>query len=212
MSFPLGRPLGNPQDPEFQRDVLKHALSLLEYPKGPVLDDYPHDATESTVEEYQIACPVNFAPPVEKLSDFEDLLLQFRNEYSLMQTWFDRACEQRNRSTTGVSGLTPDEISDLLCDFISGKIQGTRMNGEPLSDILRLASEELKACYLEGLSAQPGQPKGSTVLNNWFWGDTYAARIINEVRKRCLECSEKDLVLLGKLLLVPRNQMHRFKK
>ena len=32
--FPLGRPLGRPNDPTFQRDVLTRAFDLLEPPMG----------------------------------------------------------------------------------------------------------------------------------------------------------------------------------
>ena len=41
---PLGRPVGEPEDPGFQLRVLRHALSLLERTDGPViLDDFPDD-------------------------------------------------------------------------------------------------------------------------------------------------------------------------
>ena len=41
---PLGRPVGEPDDPGFQLRVLRHALSLLERTDGPViLDDFPDD-------------------------------------------------------------------------------------------------------------------------------------------------------------------------
>ena len=42
--FMLGRPLGAPNDPEFQTRVLRAALKLLDAPSGPVLEDYPEDA------------------------------------------------------------------------------------------------------------------------------------------------------------------------
>jgi len=42
--FQLGRPLGEPADPEFQRRVLMRALGLLERHDGPViLEDFPDD-------------------------------------------------------------------------------------------------------------------------------------------------------------------------
>jgi hypothetical protein len=34
--------------------------------------------------------------------------------------------------------------------------------------------------------------------------------VINEVRKKCLQQGTKEMELAGKLLLVPRSQMHRF--
>lgn len=53
--FPLGRPLGRPGDPAFQRDVLRRALSLLDAPEVPILADHPEvielDATP-------LACPL----------------------------------------------------------------------------------------------------------------------------------------------------------
>src|ERR671910_544074 len=39
--FPLGRPLGRPGDPEFQRRVLSAAFALLQRRDGPVLEDFP---------------------------------------------------------------------------------------------------------------------------------------------------------------------------
>src|ERR1700679_3830914 len=42
--FQLGRPLGEPEDPAFQRRVLLQALGLLERTDGPViLEDFPDD-------------------------------------------------------------------------------------------------------------------------------------------------------------------------
>ena len=52
--FPLGRPLGKPGDPDFQRDVLMHALALLEA-EAPVVADYPEVIVAN---EVPMACPV----------------------------------------------------------------------------------------------------------------------------------------------------------
>lgn len=210
VSFPLGRPLGNPNDPEFQRDVLKHTLSLLEYGSGPVLEDYPHDAKETKTEQTTLACPVNFAKPSPEKNSMAELFQKFREELNLMQTWHSLALEKTMRSTAGISKLSPEDIGDLFCDFIEGNVEEDQLHGQKLSDMLRMAAEDLKTCYCEGVSAQPGQSTGAATLNDWFWGETHAALIINEARKRCLQHTEKDMLLAGKLLLVPRNQLHRF--
>ena len=43
--FELGRPFGAPNEPDFQRRVLRSALELLERSDGPViLEDFPDDA------------------------------------------------------------------------------------------------------------------------------------------------------------------------
>jgi hypothetical protein len=202
--------LGNPNDPEFQRDVLKHALSLLEYAEGPVLENYPHNAAETDVKATPLACPVDFTTRPKEMSNNEKLLQSLDSEISVMQTWYDIARKKACRSTTGTSGLTPKEIAKLYAGFIAGDIDDTELKGKNLSDLLRMATEDLKAYYHEAVSAQPGQPTDAQTLSDWFWGETYAASVINEVRKICLKHEAKDLVLAGKLLLVPRNQMYRF--
>lgn len=212
VSFPLGRPLGNPNDAEFQKDVLHHTLSLLERETGPVLEDYPHDAEESKTEQAPMACPVNFARPAAEQNSLEEMLQKFRQELDLMQTWYTLACEKKGHSTAGVSNLTPDEIGELFCCFIEGKVAENQLKGQKISDMLRMAADDLKTCYFEGISAQPGQSTDAATLNDWFWGETHAALIINEARKKCLQYGEKDMLLAGKLLLVPRNQLHRFEE
>jgi hypothetical protein len=69
----------------------------------------------------------------------------------------------------------------------------------------------LKVFYQGALFAQPRQPTDSTSLDNWFWGETTAARVINTLKSLCFASSDKEMRLLGKLLLVPRTQVHRFK-
>ncbi len=104
-----------------------------------------------------------------------------------------------------------EQISDLFEGFIEGKEHGNE-DDVKLSDLLRMATEDIKAFYFEAISAQPGQPTDVQSLSEWFWGKTYAAQVINEVRKTCLQSDAKDMLLAGKLLLIPRNQMYRFKE
>lgn len=63
--FMLGRPLGAPNDPAFQRMVLRALLALFDADEGPVLQDFANDAPGLDTEEQPdgAACPVNFARP-----------------------------------------------------------------------------------------------------------------------------------------------------
>ena len=40
LNFPMGRPLGKPNNPEFQKKVIRTAFDLFEKSSGPVLDDF----------------------------------------------------------------------------------------------------------------------------------------------------------------------------
>ena len=211
VSFDLGRPLGVPNNPEFQISVLKHALKLFEAPAGPVIEDFPEDAPDTKDKPVQIACPVNFrSKPVETTS-IQQMLNDFSSEVMEIRAWYDLACEKKKRTTAKVTGFSPEETTEFLSAFIKGDLPETKSNNTLLADSIRLAAEDLKAYYFEAVSAQPGQPTDSLSLANWFWGETVAALVINSIRKICIEDRDKNMELLGKLLLVPRSQLYRFK-
>jgi len=54
--FPLGRPLGRPLDPAYQRRVLDAAFSLLPEREGPRIVDFP-DVIEDEADQ-PLACPI----------------------------------------------------------------------------------------------------------------------------------------------------------
>ncbi|MEJ2057323.1 MAG: hypothetical protein P8X39_05740 [Desulfofustis sp.] len=212
VSFPLGRPLGIPNDSAFQKDVLKHALNLLNEQRGPVLADYPGDAEAGRPEASLPACPVDFSSRSTELSSLDRLLQRFQAEFNGMHTWYTISCDKRGRTVSGVSGLSFDEIIALYNDFLVDNEAALKTFRPHLADALRLACEDLKSCYFEALSSQPGQPTDAATLADWFWGETYAAAVINEIRKKCIDDGSEAMALAGTLLLIPRSQMHRFER
>lgn len=194
---------------------MKHAFNLLERDTGPVLEEYPFDIEDIEGEGSPLACPVDFSKRPELLSKSEVLKSALLNEIGTMQTWYEVACRQASKSKqsmTGLSNLTSIEIAELFVNFLDNKIEENETGGHKLSDILRLAAEDIKAFYFKAVSAQPGQSTHPETLADWFWGETLAAAAINEVREMCLTKDAKDMQLAGKLLLIPRNQLYRFNK
>jgi len=195
--------MGVPNDTAFQTRVLKAALNLFDTTKGPVLVDFPEDAPVFESDQSILACPVNFAPPAEALSEIDALRAAFKAEVAEMRNWYDLAVAKNRRTTFGVSGM---ELSACI-DFIGGFLDGTPDN--PRSDlalglVLNLAVDDVKAYYYEAACARPGQEKPSgRVLNDWFWGETTAGKVLYGVQAACLKSSDPMLNLAGKLLLVP---------
>jgi hypothetical protein len=211
--FDLGRPLGAPDEPEFQKKVLLAALILLEEPEGPIIKDFPEDAPMSESEFTSTACPVSFGVPAglgEEINDINKLLAAFQQEAEGLQNWFDIGLKKRGRTTTGTSKLSLSEIVEFFSVFVKGDMSESAISGTPLDIIMKLASEDLKAYYTEAVSAQPGGPTSPDALANWFWGETSASRVLGKVRERALLCKDNGLKTLGSLLLIPRNQLHRF--
>ena len=208
--FELGRPFGAPNDAPFQTRVVVSALKLLEVSEGPVLVDFPDDAPDSTTRSSHFVCPVSFDTPPGGMTSIDGMLATFRNEAANMKGWYELALLKRGRTTAGITCLTLEEIVAFFAAFIGGARDASPLTDVPVATALRMAAEDLKAFYFEGLTAQPGEPRDSTAMADWFWGETVAARVINAIREICLGLPDNDFQLLGKLLLVPRTQLHRF--
>ncbi len=207
--FPLGRPLGVPGDARFQKRVLRAALALLEAPRGPVLEDYPQEAPQSE-DQGPWACPLSLPPPEEGGDDRQALARRFRAEMARLASWYQLSRERRGRTIYGASGLEPRE----LAEFMAGCLRELpRHSPRPHLDpagLIKQASEDLKAYYLEAVTARPGPaPPPGQGLEDWFWGATAAGQVLLQIQKSCREHQDQQMQLLGKLLLVPRSQMHR---
>ena len=156
--FPLGRPLGKPGDADFQTNVIASALALLEYPDGPVLEDFPLDVPPP-VDEVP-ACPVAFAR--ETSGTWKDRL---DAELAALAPWYDLGRRRRGRTTFGVSGLSIERVAEVLAGFLDES--GERAD----LVVLKRCLEDAKAFYTEALTAQPGDYDTVTV-NAWLWEDT----------------------------------------
>jgi hypothetical protein len=208
--FELGRPMGVPGNLAFQMQVMRAALALLERPTGPVLEDFPDDEPEGTPPEMPLACPVSFAAQVAELDAEGKLLHAFQAEVEGLRSWYDVAVQQRGRTTADTTGLTPEGVADFIAAFARGEEPDNPMSDVSLGTALKMASEDLKAYYNESVTAQPGRATDSIRLANWFWGETAAARVLNQVRKYCLSREGQEYQRLGNGLLIPRRQLHWF--
>jgi hypothetical protein len=204
VSFEMGRPLGVPNDPAFQKRVLLAALKLFEAQDGPVLEDFPEDAPVSKDQVTTLACPVNFARADEDLSETEKLCAAFKKEMVSMRPWYDMAIKKRGRTTVGVSGLDLDTIADFICSFLEGSVPENLRDDISLPFTLNLVTDDLKAYYYESITAQPGQESPSSkVLFDWFWGETLAAQALLAIREASSKSKDGLMKLVGKGLIIP---------
>lgn len=205
--FELGRPLGVPNNGEFQTRVLLAALQLLESPSGPVLKDFPEEAPQSEDSTMGWSCPIDLGGEPSDLTDKQELLLAFKREANRMRSWYDIAVKSRGRTTFGVTGLAPDKISEFIGGFLDGRVPDNPRADLPLAFTLKLAVDDLKAYYLEAATAEPGNSApGSTELADWFWKKTVAARVLRAVKEYCQGSDDKMLQVAGTRLIVSMDQ------
>ncbi len=204
--FELGRPLGEPEDPVFQRQVLSTALQLLEdvrrprhiadfAPQAPGFADDPdwqppRLATESTASPDAAGTPEALAADLRALAPA-----------------YHRATARRGRTTVGNSGLSLAGIAEFLQAMAAGTPPESPIAGQHPAMAMRLAADDLKAHYLEAAAAE-GRPS-SRQLQRWFWDTTAAGKLLIRLRSKMMVSDDKLLRMVATGQLVPAEQRER---
>jgi hypothetical protein len=207
--FELGRPLGTPNNPEFQMKVLRESLALLEPDEGPVLlrdfdEDAPLNADENDEEREGWTCPVNLPAPPSDASDRETALVA---EMASLAPWYDVAKRKRGRSSVGASSLTIDQAARSLVDYLEGNRESPVPELE-IAETLKLATEDLKAWYMEAATAQPGSSTSKQIAD-WFWGETTAGAVFLDLHNAMAASDDPKTQILATRSFIPRRQAHR---
>ena len=205
--FELGRPLGVPNDAAFQTRVLKALLATFDEATGPVLADYPEDASGGGTEDMTgMACTIILDRPA---ATEETLGAAVLREVRELQPWYDLARERRQRTTFGSAGLDIEDVAGFLARWLDQMPPESPRAEQSPEAMLKLAAEDLKAFYFEAVAGQP-QPMTGRAAADWFWGETSAAELFVALRERCIADADPAHQLIGRNLLVPREQWSRF--
>lgn len=190
VTFELGRPLGIPDDPPFQRRVVKGALDLLARADGPLIADYPeHVEGEADLEGW--SCPINLAP-----GNLDTL----GAEIARLLPWYDQAVRRQGRTTVGVSGLDMAAAGAMVERALEGDL--------PEAQSLKQAIDDLRAFYLESASAFP-DPGSPTARKRWFWDETKLAASLLKLQPRLAASADPRHRILANLTLIPATERHR---
>lgn len=202
--FMLGRPFGAPSELDFQRKVLRAALSLFERESGPVLEDFPEEAPAADAPAEGFACPVSFAAAGVKDGGLAGAM---RREIAQLAPWYDLAVRRRGRTTVGISGMKVEEAAGHAASYLDGAPRPAAIPGLSAGVALKRACDDIKAFYYEAAAAQPGN-LSSAAIHDWFWRETAAARVFLAIQQACLKSDDPSLQPLGKLSLIPRAVSH----
>lgn len=180
-------------------------LQLLEAPHGPVLVDFPDDAPAGQDEPAALVCPVPLNVPPADLQGSALLRAALQQEVGQLRPWYDLAVSQRQRSTFGVAGLSPDDLVTFVGAFLEETEPDNPRPEMPLAALLRFAVEDLKTYYCEAITAQPGQQGlSSQALADWFWRQTTAGRVLFAVYEVCKRSTVPGLQVVATGFLIPR--------
>jgi hypothetical protein len=194
----LGRPVGEPDDRDFQMRVLRMALGLLERTDGPViLEDFPDDPPGLTDTPGWIAPSTQaavFAAP-------EDWHAAFAAEMQELMSLWAEAQTRFGRTSTGLSFLPPDAWPALAADVLGGGLPVTPQLGTTALTI-RFMCDDIKALYGEAAQARGPKPSPRQV-DTWFWRHTVAGEMLRALRTLAMASENNGLKTVGGRFFVP---------
>jgi hypothetical protein len=206
--FELGRPLGPPRHAEFQLDVITQALQLLTAQRGPViLADFP-DEDPTSVDLPNWAPPFDVAPHEANLASGAALEKALQHEAAKALPAYEHFVQTNGRTTVGLGGMSIEAIINYLVSFLSQRARPDLPDAATTVQLLRWAVDDLKAFYLEAMSAGAEIPS-SRQMQTWFWDRTLAARVIIDLRRRLLARDDTQSQRVGRMNLVPGAQVQR---
>ena len=200
--FMLGRPFGAPTDTAFQKRVLKEAISLLEYDREPIIQDFQDDAPPDQLgyDDQQLVCPVSF-PSQSKVGTLRERVI---SEVAQLQAWHEVSLQARGRTTLGVTGASPERLADFVTSWLGSEPEQILSDPEQAAAVnVKFATDELKSFYFEAKLAQPGQHSAKSI-QDWFWFETSAGEAFLELRTKFAAEGLPEFKGLATLSMVPR--------
>lgn len=179
--FPLGRPLGKPNDVEFQTDVIREAFKLLSRDDVPVLEDY------SVVIEDQTESPLACTLPPRHNPDLHPAV----DEALALRPAYNRAVEAAGgRTAFGRSGSL-EVLGELIEKLVKVADGASLADAGFDADSVRAAGQDVRAYYEEAGLALSDHVPAARQLESWFYTDTETGPIIRAASK-ALEAAGED--------------------
>ncbi len=169
--FPLGRPLGKPGDADFQTDVLRRGLELLDA-KEPVFVTHP-DVIDSEETPMECSIPPRFDPNLPASVD----------EANGLRAAYDRAVAKRG--TTSVGRCIDADAVPTALGVLQQWADGAPWKETPLPDRNVLGvCHDIRTYYEEaGLELVTGPQPGGRAAEAWYFETTEAGKTVMAARE-----------------------------
>jgi hypothetical protein len=170
--FPLGRPLGKPDDPEFQHRVISRALSLIENAGSPTVEDFDEAIVDDATEVLSCSLPPRHDSSLHPAVD----------EAKGIRAAYDRAAQAGARIGAG-RVVAPDDMAAAIESFIR-VADGTPWKEAGIPGVPARVAQDIRGYYetaaLELADHSPGAWAGA----RWFLEQTEAGKVILDARRR----------------------------
>ena len=203
LNFPMGRPMGKPNDPDYQMKVIRAAFSLLEKSSGPVLEDFP-DVIPVHNGRMGYALPDELVVAKADIGDTDLLVAEIATEMEALRTPYEAAVTARGRTTVGASELSINDFIPYIAQFVKGNKPKSPRKGLSPIPLLKLVVEDLAAYYTEARTYRDNIDD-IELLGKWFWEETKSGQLLLWLEAVSLESDDKVLNQIVEMsLITPR--------
>jgi hypothetical protein len=200
--FELGRPIGPPSNPVFQRRVILSALRMLVEAGGPVrIVDFPDDDPREAPDpnwHAPVASSDAFSSPAPASGGGSRWGLDaalgdaVEGELRALAPAYAASCVARERSTVALSGLPPAECGAYVAAWLRGERPASPVADMSPGLALRFAIDDLKAFALEA-ALVPGTKPSSKQLGDWMWDESVLGAGLQVLRRTILAGDDERL-------------------
>ena len=186
--FPLGRPLGIPNDAAFQHRVLARALGLLES-DAPTVQDF-EESIEDTASEV-LVCPL----PARHDPDAHPAVDEARG----LRAAYDRAVAKHGNRAGAARLLNADTVPAAIESFIR-VAEGVPWKEAGIPGVPARVSHDIRGYYEMAAMEIVGHTPAAWTGYRWFRDETQTGAVIKAAQKSIRESGVKNDALWRFLL------------
>jgi len=190
--FPLGRPIGIPNDAEFQHKVLAHALSMLERTESGV-EDFPESILDEGTEMLTCPLPPRHDPDAHPAVD----------EARGLRAAYDRAIEKYGNRVGAGRAVSADDVPSAIESFIRIG-EGTPWKEAQIPGIPARVAQDIRGYYETAALAIVDRTPAAWAGLRWFRDVTQTGKAIRAAQQAMKDADvRRDLWLF----LLPMDSM-----
>ena len=168
--FPLWRPLGKPNDPDFQHQVLAHAFDLVERATEPIVEEFPIVIAD---ESEMLACPL---PPHDDPTAHPAVA-----EARGLRAAYERAIARHGDQMGAFRSIGPDDVPAAIEAF-ARVADGGPWKEAGIPGIPARVTHDIRCYYETAAVALADHTPAAFAATRWFLHSTSAGEVIKNAR------------------------------
>jgi hypothetical protein len=178
--FPLGRPLGKPNDAAFQHRVIAHALDLVERATEPTIEMFGESIEDDGTTATSCPLPPRHDPSLPPAVD----------EARGLRAAYDRSIATTGGRAGAGRVVAPDEIPDAVAAFVR-VADGTPWKEAGIPGIPARVAQDIRGYYETAALALIEHTPAAWETTRWFLEHTEAGKAIVRARSAMQASGEK---------------------